>query len=86
LRLPEAAFSKRRWCAFQYAAALMIARRKSNCPAPSRAPLRTEERVQTNVARPVVLKLKTAWREGTAHHRPVRLSWDKLLKQVLAAA
>ena len=42
--------------------------------------------MQTNAAGPVVLKLKTAWRDGTAQHRPVRLSWDNLLKQVLAAA
>ena len=78
------------------------------------------ERVQTNAAGQVVLKLKTAWRDGTthlvmsplaklraqvvpqepeapaqatqladceancAHHRPVRLSWAKLLKLVLA--
>ena len=45
----------------------MIARRWSNCAATSRAPLRTEERVQTNAAGQVVLKLKTPWRDGTTH-------------------
>ena len=43
------------------------ARRWSSCAATSRARLRTEERVQTNAAGQVVLKLKTAWRDGTTH-------------------
>ena len=43
------------------------ARRWSNCAATSRARPRTEERVQTNAAWQVVLKLKTPWRNGTAH-------------------
>ena len=30
-------------------------------------PARAKERVQTNAAGPVVLKLKTAWRDGTTH-------------------
>ena len=55
------------------------------------------ERVQKNAAGQVVLKLKTPWRDAeppaqaalpaecaatSAHHRPVRLSWSKLLKRV----
>ena len=85
-------------------------------------PALANERVQTNAAGQVVLKLKTAWRDGTTylvmsplvfmqrlaalvvvpqqpeapaqeakpaeceagcpHHRPVRLSWAKLLQRV----
>ena len=39
----------------------------SICAAPSRARRRTEERVQCNAAGQVVLKLKTAWHDGTTH-------------------
>ena len=45
----------------------MTARRWSNCAATSPARHRTEERVQTNAAGQVVLKLMTAWRDGTTH-------------------
>ena len=54
-------------CTPPCAAAPTTARRWSSCAATSRAPLRTEERVQTNAAGQVVLKLKTAWRDGTTH-------------------
>jgi len=90
-------------------------------------PALANERVQTNAAGQVVLKLETAWRDGTthlamsplefmqrlaalvprprqeaeqhiqaappaecdaagAHHRPVRLSWARLLKRVFEMA
>ena len=35
-------------------------------------PALANERVQTNVAGQVVLKLKTPWRNGTTHHVPTR--------------
>ena len=59
---------------FQQEVALLIRdnasgkpRRWSSCAATSRARPRTEERVQTNAAGQVVLKLKTPWRDGTTH-------------------
>jgi len=45
----------------------MIARRWSSFAATSRARPRTEDRVQTNAAGQVVLRLKTPWRDGTTH-------------------
>jgi Putative transposase len=39
---------------------------KQRCPYITR-PVMAKERVQTNAADKVVLKLKTAWRDGTTH-------------------
>ena len=41
--------------------------RWSNCAAAITRPALAKERVQTNAAGQVVLKLKTAWRDGTTH-------------------
>ena len=54
-------------CTLPCAAAPTMARRWSNCAATSHARRRTEERVQTNAAGQVVLRLKTPWRDGTTH-------------------
>ena len=41
--------------------------RWSNCAAAITRPALAKERVQTNAAGQVVLKLKIAWRDGTTH-------------------
>jgi hypothetical protein len=44
-------------------------------------PALANERVQTNAAGQVVLKLKTAWRDGTTHLVMSPLEFMKLLNQ-----